>query len=282
MTNIAALLKKAENFEHIACKDCPWNKPGMAFGVCCTKHHLNWKKKEQADIFSIGQDPGSTTPERTGTICAICNSVNTSDGSAQGAFDLLKSAIIGEWDYSRARTNEIFKNWYPTNSLKHGIHSRFSQKEENLLEKKRKNAMKCCSIILKEEIDIIRPKLLLVNGLRAVKMLQFQGIIEKGNLPMRSWVENSPHEIKDYYGDGASLKIFCLYHTAKKVTYQTVWKLHNEETLETIKKLRERHPNPRAVDSFIEKYSKASYTVRKGMLVHLMYFLKLGEVIRNL
>jgi len=283
MTKIEALLKKVKDYEHPACKNCPWNKPGMAFGVSCTKHHINWKKTDKADVLSIWENPGGTTPEHSGNLCGICNSLNVTDKSAQNSFDLMKAAIIGEWDYSRKEINRTFKTWYITNSTKHGVAtSRFSEQERNQLKKRMKKAGECCSLILREEIDILRPKLIIANGMKAVRNLQLLGILKRGTSSMKDWADSSPYRIDHYYDNGVLMKVFCLYHTSAGVTNRTVSKLFNEQTLKEIEVLKQRHPNPSAINRFMEKYNSASYVVRRGMYVHLMYWMKLGEVVRGL
>lgn len=272
-----------KNAEHPSCKSCPLSIKGMAFGVSCTKHNIDWQNNDKTPLFmGAGSDPGGTTPEKTGILCAFCNSANATDKTAQHTFDLLKTAIIGDWKYNLKEGHHFFKQFYSTNIVKHGIPTKgnLSDSEIRNLKSQFDFSRRCCKGVFLDELNLFKPKLLTLSGKNSVMTLQELKILPSGSF--MTMVENSPYKIRSYYSDGSDLLIWCLYHTAAKVTNMTLPRYYSDSILEEINVIKKNHPNPEAVDSFIQKYNRESDTVRKGMMVHLKSWLKMGQLMREL
>jgi hypothetical protein len=233
--------------------------------------------------MSIGRDPGGTTPEKTGVLCSTCNRKNMTDKSAQGAFDLANAAIIGDMSFDPDRSRHpYFTRHYVTNVVKHGVPTRgcLSAQEQQVLKGRFDEARLCCSAILKEEILALKPVLIKPSGKDAASSLQQMGILPERSLI--DLVERSPHRLKDYYGPGKDLLIFCLYHQAIKVTNMTLPRYYSDSVMDEIQELKKGHPGPAAVEAFIRKYQGVSETTRRGMMVHLKHWLRLGKLLRDM
>jgi uracil-DNA glycosylase len=275
MTKLEAFLNNLKEFKHEACKSCPWAKPGMAFGKSCQDHCHNWARSDHADVMSILQDPGGTTPEHTEKLCAVCNSANPSDKTARYCFDLARAAGID------------LKRWYVTNSTKHGIAtSRFSKSEQEAFKSHEESARFQCARVLLDEINIVKPKLIIVSGGKALASLQNAGIVNAEKLGFGHWVRISPVTVSNLPGNGQAVKLFFLYHTSARVTNQTLSRLYDESIPEKIKEIQKHLSSPDAVDQFIKNFdrpdSSGKQTVRNGMLVHLYHWLRLAETIKKL
>lgn len=271
MSKIAELLDKVSKFQHEACNGCELADEKIAvFGRSCVEHHFDWRKDGKAGIISIGQDPSKSTPEYTGVLCNICNRINKRDKSSFNSFDLMKAAIICDWEFDESRPHKYYKMWYVTNAIKHGL------KRDVSVKINKDKILKRCSKILKEEIMILQPRLVIAFGRMAMDALRMGGIVKAGDRLVR----REKKEISNFYPDGTSLTVFYTYHPSVPEEYLAD---RYDATIKSgIENLKDKHPNPAAVDSFIHKYRYETDEKRKAMYVLLLHWLELGKVIRDI
>ena len=119
------LLERLESGTHAACTACVWRPSpdrSIAFGISYLKHGLNWHGHTRAISVQISQDPAGTTPERTGCLCSVCNSANSSDQSAQQGIALWKAGVDRDEDDDSGE--KFLSRHYWTNAVLHGDSTR--------------------------------------------------------------------------------------------------------------------------------------------------------------
>ncbi len=113
--DIVSVLNKAQLGELPSCKTCPWspktskNAETIAFGKSCTEHGVNWEESNcRVNSMLIVQDPGDTTPQKTGGLCAVHNAESRTDNTAKQGIDLWKATV--SLDMNSAETGGYMKS----------------------------------------------------------------------------------------------------------------------------------------------------------------------------
>lgn len=280
---IDSVLKKAEHGELEPCKECPWSPKkvaGIAFGKSCIDHGLNWEKKSSTTSMLIVQDPGDTTPQETGMLCAVHNAANPTDKTAQHDHDLWKATV--SLDSYSAEAGGYMKSNYWANAIMHGA-SKSSGCRKKTMEKM---AHQCCSEILALQILSLKPNVVVARGEVAVSSLHKIGLISKEWRILRLEFQKGAYKeiISKWRGLEKEVTVFCTYHTAVKVVNQTLSKQYqgNPKKIEnSIKKKSENLPNNESVKCFLKTYGNPKKNVRdSGMRFLLNHWLDIGVAIR--
>jgi len=271
------LFEESKSGNYIHCKNCPWNpkKVGpIAFGVSCEEHGIQWSLGKKAVSIQVVQDPAGTTPEKTGRLCFVHNSMNPSDKTAQHAYDLWKATI----SYDVNTTNDKYlKKHYWTNALMHGADKvkHASLRKNNILEDAREH----CANILSEQINLLSPKVIIANGEIASKSLYDIGLLQyKWNDFKKDFDEGIHREIA-LLPNGQKVIVFSTFHTAITPINTHIARMYSagiqaklDQKLESIK-------NYSNVIAFLKKYSSYE-TTGKGMRVLLQHWIDIGSAIR--
>lgn len=172
--NVNRILKAAEDGTHFGCRGCPWN-PGLlidriAFGKSCCEHGLDWSSLQATAVsMQIVQDPAGTTPDKTRKLCSVCNSRNQTDRTAQHSFDLWKAAVA---PVDGEVAEQYLRGHYWTNAIMHGA-------SKNELRKQIKQARKCCTKVLQDQLLNLSPKVIIASGQVAADSLNDLGVLQK-------------------------------------------------------------------------------------------------------
>jgi hypothetical protein len=280
--SISSILEKAELGELPSCKQCPWlPKPKasskIAFGVSCREHGVDWKKSCYVNSMLIVQDPGNTTPQDTGYLCAVCNSQSRkrkkADMTARHGLDLWKAAVSLDWD--SAATGGYMKSHYWTNAIMHGASNKSGLRDN--INKARARARKSCTEVLAEQIKALKPKIIIASGKEAYRSLYDIGLIKD------RWKEVKCKFSKEAYKEISNWRglkdiiVFCTYHTAARVVNGLLRRLYAENIEKSIDgKAAQFLPQRNSIDAFLEKYSKKN----RGMRYLLNHWLDIGIAIR--
>jgi len=275
------LLKEARLGTHKNCKNCPWNpiKVGpIAFGVSCEEHGFTWSTPGSAISMQVVQDPAGTTPGKTGRLCFVHNSKNPKDKTAQHAYDLWKATVSFDIDTG---IDPYLKKHYWTNALLHGA-DKINQPELRksiVLECARKE----CAKLLDEQIKLLSPRVIIVNGEYAAKSLFDIKFLSStwGNLK-KDFAQGAHKEMKKL-PSGESISVFCTFHTSITPINTHIAKLYSPEIQMKLDERLEdymRYPN---VISFLNKYPPniPGMPEGKGMRVLLLHWLDIGKSIRD-
>jgi hypothetical protein len=273
-------LNDVKNGEHVHCKYCPWNpqKVGLiAFGLSCEDHGINWSQAENAISMQIVQDPAGTTPGKTGRLCFVHNSKNPSDKTAQHAYDLWKTTVSFD---NYENVDPYLKKHYWTNALLHGA-DKVTQKELRktpVLE----TARHCCANVLNEQIKLLSPKVIIVNGEYAAKSLFELGYLSiKWNEIKQTFSQSVYRETKQL-PSGESTTVFCTYHTAITPVNTHIARLYSNDIQSQLdERLKEIITYPKVI-SFLKKYpsNDPNKPGGRGMRVLLLHWLDIGKAIR--
>jgi uracil-DNA glycosylase len=279
---ISQILEKAENGDLECCSECFWSpkkNPLIAFGKSCAEHGLDWKSKNKVNSMYIVQDPGNTVPDKTGRLCAVHNSKNSSDKSAQQSNKLWGAAVSLEYDNPEA--NGYMKENYWTNAIMHGAGK--SSNTENLRNKNiiESVANDFCSNVLKLQISALQPKVIIANGKIAVNSLYEIGILRKNwDILRHSFDKGAYQETIFKWNDMQEFTVFCTYHPAGRVVNQTLSREYKSKTEEYLKAKIDKLESKKAVNNFLQEYSTENAT-SKGMRYLLNHWLDIGEKIRK-
>lgn len=282
---INALLQKAQHGELDACAICPWSPKvagKMAFGVSCNEHGINWEKDETATSMIILQDPGGTTPERTGRLCTVHNSKNQSDKTAQQGLDLWKAAV--SLDFSSAETGGFLRHHYWTNATMHGASK--NKNPELAKQSIKENARSACNKVLEDQIKLIKPKVIIAGGVPAVRSLnEIKLLNKKWDKLKSSFIDGVyKYEIFNWHGNSNMITVFCTYHTsATAVNTHCASRYRRNITEKSIVDKAANLPHKHSVINFLEKYNNVDANDRdKGMRYLLNHWLDIGSTIREI
>lgn len=162
------LLERLETGTHPACSNCVWRPSQdrrVAFGTSCLKHGVDWRTGSAAIRVQISQDPAGTTPERTGCLCAVCNSANATDRSAQQGISLWQAAVHRDSD--RDAGASYVSRHYWTNAVMHGSNNRGQLP----------SARVSCAAALAAQLALLTPKVIIACGVDAATSLHELGIL---------------------------------------------------------------------------------------------------------
>lgn len=279
---ISQILEKAEKGDLECCSKCCWSpkqNPSIAFGKSCVEHGLDWQSKNRVNSMYIVQDPGDTTPQNTGRLCAVHNSKNSSDKSAQQSNKLWGAAVSLE--YNNPEANGYMKENYWTNAIMHGAGK--SSNTEHLRDNNIINSVAniFCSNVLKLQILALQPKVIIANGKIAVNSLYKIGILRKDwDILRRNFDKEAYQESISKWNDMPEFTVFCTYHPAGRVVNQTLSRAYKPETEEYLKAKIDKLKSKKAVNDFLQEYNTENAT-SKGMRYLLNHWLDIGEKIRK-
>jgi len=286
--NIDGVLNEARAGTSAGCQGCPWNPltvGPMAFGTSCTEHTS--LSSGRALVVSVAQDPGGTTPERTGRLCVVCNSRNASDRSAGHAFDLWRAAISFASN-DRSYQDPIMRQTYFTNAVLHGVPTgdRRSEAERKRLTAQREKANSFCAGVLAQQLAALQPSIVMVSGATAraaVDLLSsgaWSAVSPSEPSQKRIRVSGVPHEIE----------CFALVHASARGT-----------NFEAAKRAREWFATTGDQERFVESRiaslpsgvqarlllqkcrpsAGGTDTEYRGMMAHLAWWIAVGNAIRD-
>ena len=271
MADLNTLLQDAKEGALDTCQRCPWSPAVLgpiAFGTSCCEHGVDYSSSVGAVSVQVAQDPGGTTPERTGRLCSVHNRHEPTDRTAQNVFSLWKAAVARRQD---GDGDKYLHGHYWTNAIMHG-----APKDSRVgMEKARKH----CSFILREQIYALSPKVVIALGKVAADSLFDAGFLSRRWPEFRDCLSTGAYtESKALSGFETS--IFCTYHTAGIVVNRVVSPLYSSRTEELLSQRIEKLEDQPAVHDFLMK-NPIDTTNGRGMRVLLLHWLDIGEAIRD-
>jgi len=271
------LLEKARLGTHRGCKNCPWNPKvvgPIAFGMSCTEHGVDWSTDVKAVSMQIVQDPAGTTPGKTGRLCFVHNSRNLTDKTAQHAYALWNATV--SFDISDSIDPHI-KNHYWTNALLHGADK---EKQKELRKSgPLESARKCCAQLLREQIDLLTPKVILANGEYAAKSLFDIGYLSTRWNDFKHEFSHGVYREEFKKSAGETILVFCTFHTAITPIRTHIARLYSPEVQKKLDDRLDKYRKYQKVQNFLSKYSPLD-SEGKGMRVLLLHWLEIGSAIR--
>lgn len=248
-------------------KCCPFSPKVFsrsAFGTSCTKHGhgFNWAASNGSAVsMTVLQDPLGTTPEQTGKLCFVCNRKNPSDATAQNAYELWKAGVSLQFE----ENDELryMDGNYIANATMHG-------KKADLQE--RELARQCCAKVLRKQISLLSPRVIIACGQAAATSLHEIGLLSK------PWdVCRKSFGYGAYYEEtSGGVKLYCTYHTARSSVNRNAAKRYGSDTKALIRRKLLGPGDWRAAEAVLERYSKNA-----GMLVLLLHWLDIGAGVRQ-
>ncbi len=140
-----------------------------------------------------------------------------------------------------------------------------------------------CLIVLKEQIRILKPLIIIASGKHATNSLYDIGLIRlKWEDVRKSFSKGAYKEsIKKWDNINHTITVICTYHTSAKVVNQTVSKMYDEkETEQYLQMKKSKLDKTISIDSFLKKYSERNAT-HLGMKYLLNHWLDIGIEIRS-
>jgi hypothetical protein len=268
---------------HLAfCKNCPWNPQKypkrIAFGVSCVEHGFDWTKPGSVTSMLIAQDPGGTTPARTGKLCGKCNTQSSTDHSANHGFSLWQAAV--SLYQSGSDSTKYMKGHYWTNAIMHGFKALDKDNiKEREIENQREAARVCCTKILYEQIIMLSPKIIIATGKNTSESLFELNLISK------RWDEFKTNFSQKVYCEqttlpsGKPVTIYCTFHGSATAVNTHVARCYTGETKEILSRRIEKLPNSEPAKHFLRTFQEFNGEGR-GMRVLLLHWLEIGEAIR--
>lgn len=249
-------LNQAERGDLSACMGCPWNpktalKP-VAFGTSCTKHGADWRTGAPVVSMSVVQDPSDTTPSSTGLLCHFCNSSNPSDRSAQNTHALWSAAVARQG-------NDFLNTHYWTNAAMHGLSGG-----------KVLDAVAYCSVVLKQQIELLKPAVIIANGTAAAAALHQLGALRKKWSGYRKTLGHGVY--RERYGEA---HVFVTYHPSAKNININIPK-QDLSSVDTLLARSNAESAPEVAD-----FLKSTKGANLPMRCLLLHWLEIGEEIRR-
>ena len=266
------LLEKAKRGDLESCRLCPWSPAGwgsspIAFGVSCREHGIDYESSSKATSVSIAQDPANTTPEKTGRLCAVHNSQEYRDETAQNWLELWKAAVAqnegGDHD-------PYLGSHYWTNAIMHGA------PKGSQLSMQKTQAQRQCAHVLRKQIELLSPKVVVACGKVAAKSLFDTRLVSQ------RWSDFRKQFPTEVYTETTNGTVFyCTYHTAKRAVNRGAERCYDPElTEERLEKKLEDLGEPAAARDFLSRHSESS-TRGRGMRLLLLHWLDIGDAIRT-
>lgn len=276
---ISQILKQAKKGELAYCQECLWspkkNGDDTSFGISCTKHGIDWKNDNKANSMFILQDPADTTPSKKGRLCAVCNSDNPSDKTAQQQLKLWNATV--SMDYSNPQKNGYMKKHYWTNAIMHGLSSKNTS-----LRKKIEEVRNCCADVLAVQILSLQPNVVVASGKTAVNSLYKIGVLKNNwDILKDNFARGAYQETIINWRGMVEFTVFCTYHTSAGVVNRTLSKKYNTKIEQYIKEKFVKLNSPKSVDGFLAEYDDVENGNIRGMRYLLNHWLDIGEKIRK-
>jgi hypothetical protein len=254
----------------------------MAFGTSCAEH--THATDSPALAVSLARDPGGTTPERTRRLCPAHNSV--SDQSAAHGFDLWRAAISMS-PQTHPYSDPLMKRTYFTNAILHGVPTRDSRPadERKRLQRLLKRALVPCADVLRAQLTLLRPKVIMVFGESADQALAY---VAPGH-----WSEATAavpaHRQFELTDTGHTTTAYRLIHGSPQSTNLVAAPLAQRffattrDQSEFVRAKIETLPSSREALNFLDKYRAKSSTdtLFQGMMLHLSWWIEVGSALRS-
>ena len=264
------LLRNAKAGRLPACSQCPSSPrwfANPAFGESCRCHGLDWSSSASAVSMMVVRDPAGTTPSTNGRLCFVCNSESPTDRTAKHAFALWRAAVACADE--RPASLHYLDRHYWTNAAMHGS-------DKSRLER----ARRCCTAVLRDQVAVLSPTVIVASGVEAVTSLQEIGLLKK------QWSDLRGHLVAGAYSEAVTLPsgargaVFCTYHTAATAVNCVVSKLYSDSTERLLTQRRDELSEAGAFNSFLDQY-RADSAEGRGMRVLLLHWFDIGEAIRG-
>lgn len=263
------ILTNAERGAHPACSHCVWRPTPtrrVAYGVSCLKHGVNWKADAKAISIQISQDPAGTTPEKTGCLCAVCNSANPTDKSAQQGIALWRAGI--ERDPDTDRGARFLAAHYWTNAVLHGS-------GDGQLE----SARSSCVPVVRDQIVAASPKVIIAGGKVAAESLIQMGLIGWPWGTVRQALRRGAYSENVRLPNGQSATVFVTYHASARSVNQTVSGMYADDVEGLLQERLRQCPTAGEARRFLNRYDRST-TTGKGMRLLLLHWLDIGVALR--
>ncbi len=271
MADLNALLKKAKRGALGACQDCPWSPVKLgptAFGTSCREHGVDYTSSVGAVSVQVTQDPGSTTPEKTGRLCSVHNSCEPTDRTAQNGLSLWNVAVARQQD---GGSDPYLGGHYWTNAIMHGAPKGFRSRI--------KQARTHCSSVLRDQIAALSPKVVIACGEHATNSLFDAGLLNQRWYQIRRSFSSGVYEASSS-SLGFETSVYCTYHMSQGAVNRAASRLHSDHTEELLSQQLEQIENRAVVHEFL-KANPLGSTSGKGMRVFLVHWLDIGDAIRR-
>jgi hypothetical protein len=263
------LLQNAKAGTHAACAGCVW-KPNagraVAFGTSCLKHGINWHSQLKAISVQISQDPAGTTPEKTGCLCAVCNSANATDHSAQQGIALWRAGV--ERDSDGDGGARFLSRHYWTNAVMHGTGDRWQLSA----------AQASCTAVLRDQIGLLAPRVIIACGTYAAASLQEIGVLKGSWQGFRPLLRRGAYQ-EEFAAFSERTTVFVTYHTSAEAVNRTVARFYDDDVELLLEERLAELPTASEARRFLRLYPNAT-TPGRGMRVLLLHWLEIGKSIR--
>lgn len=269
MSDLSVLLEGAKQGDLATCQQCPWNpttapeKP--AFGISCRDHGSDYDSSDSAISVQVAQDPGGTSPERTELLCFVHNT----DGTARNARALWKAGVARQWDDWDSDKDQYIQTHYWTNAIMHGF------PQASRLRKQEAQAREQCLRVLREQIQVLSPKVIIALGKKAADSLLDAELLKTRWEQFSSSLTTGAYE-ESIRTSGINASIFCTYHTSDRNVNQAVSQRYSSDTEMTLDRRLNQLEDQTAARAFLEANSR-----RYGMKVLLLHWLDIGDAIRR-
>lgn len=278
---LAELLALAKEGALPACADCPWSprtEPLVGFGISCDEHGIRWQSAVIANSMLVFQDPADTTPHETGRLCAVHNANNPSDKTAQQILALWNATVSLATD--NPAEGGYLKAHYWTNSIMHGASESTGLRSPLVMSRARQH----CQNVLREQITLLRPRVLIATGKEAFDSLFKLGLAPKDWSKARLEFPNGAYHYRnERWLSGSPIHICSTYHTAAKVVNQTLSRSYDESCTEkSIQEKADGLPNPPSIRHFLERHGDpVNRATDRGMRYLLNHWIDIGIKIRE-
>lgn len=271
MKTLDSLLHDAGAGEHPARDGCPWSPKelgAVAFGVSCEKHGVGHETPSALSI-QISQDPAGTTPEKTGRLCAVCNGGNPTDRTARNGLALWEAAVAR----GALEGDAYLRGHYWTNAMMHGAPNGTPAR------RKKRQARDQCSEVLRGQLTLLRPKVVVACGMDASESLHRIGLVSQRWTKLRRQLATGAYQ-ESSSSLGFETSAFCTYHTGWRAVNRAASRLHSPGTEELLDRRLDSLEAPAATRAFLDAHPEDSAS-RRGMRVLLLHWLDIGEAIRS-
>jgi hypothetical protein len=284
MDDLGALRVSLESGNHPACESCSWSPAHgrAAFGWSCSTHGYHVDRPAGLLSLQLVQDPAGTTPDQTGKLCFVCNSANPSDRTAQASWELWRTAVLGVPHHgapaSRDGVDPLLERHFWMNSTMHGVAG------DSPRAKQRPDALARCSMVLREVLERLAPKVLIVNGRQAETAFRLTGLaLDTGGFPHR-WSDRGAARVRGKSGPNGStaLKAFVTPHTSiRGVNFGAAKCFRPKETDAIVRRKAAECGVADAAEAFLARYRNDDHATDRGMRVLLSHWLDIGRAIRE-
>ena len=227
---------------------------------------MNWLSDAKAVSVQISQDPAGTTPEKTGCLCAVCNSANPTDKSAQQGIALWRAGI--ERDSDTDRGARFLAAHYWTNAVLHGS-------DDGQLE----SARSSCMPVLRDQIAAAGPRVIIAGGKVAAESLIQMSLIRQSWATVRQTLRRGAYRENTRLPGGEAATVFVTYHASARSVNQTVSGMYADDVEGLLEQRLGPLPTAGEARRFLNRYDRSTTTGR-GMRVLLLHWLDIGMALR--